>query len=160
MARYAEKTSVPTSASREEIDRTVHRYGATSFLYAAERGRAVVQFIMKGKLIRFELPLPDRNHRDFTHTPGKGLERSSEAALEAWEQACRQRWRALALAIKAKLEAVEAGITTFETEFLAHIVLYDGRTVGEHAIPKLEEALKGGTPRLLPAAPVGEVLHE
>ena len=35
-----------------------------------------------------------------------------------WEQACRQRWRALALVIKAKLEAIDAEISTFEEEFL------------------------------------------
>ena len=41
-------------------------------------------------------------------------------------QACRQRWRALLLIIRAKLEAVESGITTLESEFLANIVLPDG----------------------------------
>jgi hypothetical protein len=73
--------------------------------------------------------------------------------------ASREGWRALVLAIKAKLEAVEAGITTFETEFLAHIVLPDGRTVGEHAIPKLEETLRGEIPRLLPASFDPEVIN-
>jgi hypothetical protein len=33
--------------------------------------------------------------------------------------------------IKAKLEAVAAGITIFEDEFLAHIVLPGGQTVAE-----------------------------
>ena len=42
---------------------------------------------------------------------------------------CRQRWRALNLAIKAKLEAVESGIVTFDQEFLAHIVGPSGQTV-------------------------------
>ena len=65
--------------------------------------------------------------------------------------ACRQTWRALALVVKAKLEAVDAGITVFEEEFLAHIVLPDGRTVGQFTLPQVESAyLTGKMPKLLP----------
>ena len=39
------------------------------------------------------------------------------------EQEIKSRWRALALVVKAKLEAVECGISTLENEFLAFIVL-------------------------------------
>ena len=46
--------------------------------------------------------------------------------------------RALALTIKAKLEAVECGITIFDEEFLAHIVLPNGRTMGELYVPQIE----------------------
>jgi len=62
----------------------------------------------------------------------------------AAEQACRQKWRALSLVVKAKLEAVESGITTFEDEFLAHIVLPNGQTVGEQALPRVREAYATG----------------
>ena len=68
----------------------------------------------------------------------------SHKQVEKWEQACRQRWRALALVIKAKLEAVESGITTFEDEFLAHIVMPDGQTVATHIKPRIAEAYEGG----------------
>lgn len=67
-----------------------------------------------------------------------------EEAYREWEQACRSRWRSLCLCIKAKLEAVEAGITSFEKEFLAHIVLPSGQTMGEYAIPHLEEMVTNG----------------
>jgi hypothetical protein len=50
----------------------------------------------------------------------------ADGAYKAWKQAYHQRWRALALAIKA----VESGIATFEEEFLAHIALPNGSTVG------------------------------
>ncbi|MCI0660555.1 MAG: hypothetical protein L0220_05720 [Acidobacteria bacterium] len=76
--------------------------------------------------------------------------RNDAQAFAAWEQATRQKWRALKLAIIAKLEAVESKIATFETEFVANIVMPDGRTVGEHAMPAIEQAyLTGKTPRLL-----------
>lgn len=128
---YAEATSVSTEKSRFEIERTLRRYGADQFGYMTDRNQAVIAFTASGRRVKFVLPLPDPTDKAFTHTPTRGTRRSQAQADEAWEQACRQRWRALALCIKAKLEAVEAGITSFETEFLAYVVLPDGRTVGE-----------------------------
>jgi len=80
-------------------------------------------------------------------------ERSNRAQQEAHDQACRQRWRALLLVIKAKLEAVTAGISTIETEFLANIVLPDNTTAGEWMLPQIDRAYRTGEmPPLLPAA--------
>ena len=149
MGRYAEKTEVGSDRSRSEIERTLARYGASQFMYGWDQTSAVVAFQMHGRRIQFRLPLPDRGCREFTHTE-TGRERKSAAQVEkAYEQAVRQRWRALALVIKAKLEAVEAGITEFEEEFLAHIVLPNGRTVGQFMLPQAYET--GEMPALLPA---------
>lgn len=144
MTRYAADTSVSTEKSRAEIEATLRRYKADAFGYLSERGTAVVMFRMAGRHIKFVLPMPDPTAREFTHTPEKGQLRSASAAEAAWEQACRQRWRALALVIKAKLEAVAAGITTVEDEFLAHTVLPDGSTVGQWAKPQLAEVYRVG----------------
>jgi hypothetical protein len=147
---YAQRTFVSTEKSRAEIERTLARYGATAFDYGWASNRATVGFELQGRRIRFLLPLPDAAERRFTHS-ARGV-RSREKALEAWEQACRERWRALALVIKAKLEAVASDITTLEDEFLAHIVLPDGRTVGEWAKPQVAIAYeRGEMPPLLPA---------
>jgi hypothetical protein len=149
--RYAEQTKVASHQSRSEIERTLQRYGATAFAYGWDLGAATVMFEIAERRMRFRLPMPDRNDRAFTHTPGKGLSRTPEAAEAAWEQAGRQRWRALALVIKAKLEAVEAGITTVEDEFLAHIVLPNGSTVGEWTAPQLSLAYSHNQmPALMP----------
>jgi hypothetical protein len=100
--------------------------------------------------------MPDRNAREFTHTPSRNNRRTAVAAAEAFDQAVRQRWRALALVIKAKLEAVAAGITTIEDEFLAHIMLPDGSTVGEYTAPGLQLAYEHGEmPPMLAAGPTG-----
>ena len=94
--------------------------------------------------------MPDPDGDEFTQTP-TGRYRSPAQARVGWEQATRQRWRALALAVKAKLEAVEAGIATFESEFLAHIVMDDGQTIGEKLLPQIDRALMAGKlPKLLP----------
>lgn len=151
MARYAESTQVPSDKSRAEIERTLGRYGASGFMYGWQQGYAVVAFEMHGRRIRFDLPMPDRQSREFTKTE-TGRERSAAQADKAYEQAVRQRWRALHLVIKAKLEAVESGITEFQEEFLAHIVLPNGHTVGRWMLPQVDKAYEtGDMPALLPA---------
>ena len=155
MKRYAESTSVSVEKSKAEIEGLLARYGATAFASGWEPGRAMIQFEAQGRRIRFVLPLPHQDHKRFTMARigrSKHLTaRSLEAAHKAWEQACRQSWRALALVVKAKLEAVAAGITTFEDEFLSHVVMPDGRTVGEHVRPKIALAYDGGhMPPMLP----------
>lgn len=134
-----------------EIKQTVTRYGASGFMFAESDTAAMVQFEAKGYRVRFIVPLPDKNAAEFRLSPGRKLTRTPEQRLAAWEQAGRQRWRALALVIKAKLEAVESGITEFQSEFLAHIVLPNGQTVGEWALPQVDVAIENGTmPPMLP----------
>ncbi|MDJ0512776.1 MAG: hypothetical protein QNJ62_04965 [Methyloceanibacter sp.] len=151
MSRYAANTDVSSHKSRDEIERTLTRYGATGFIYGWQENQAVVAFRMNERHIKFSLPMPDRNAKEFTQTPTRGNRRSESAAQTAYEQAVRQRWRALALVIKAKLEAVECGITEFDDEFMAHIVLPDGATIGEHMRPQIQAAYDSGNmPPLLP----------
>src|SRR4051794_7453846 len=120
MTRYAEGTAVPVEKSKAEIERMLVRYGATAFGLAWQNGSAGIQFALGDRHIRIELPLPDRTEYRLTPT---GIQRSSAQVEVAWEKACRQRWRALVLIIKAKLEAIESGISTIEDEFLASVVL-------------------------------------
>lgn len=148
MAQYAENTSVPSDRSRAEIEKTLARYGADEFAYATRREMAVIQFTAEGRTIRFTVPLPDRGDSQFTRTP-TGKIRSSTQAEAAFEQAVRQRWRALSLVVKAKLEAVASGIVTFEQEFLPHILLPGGRTVYEETAPAIASAYDSGQVRPL-----------
>lgn len=156
---YASKTNVSSGASKIEIENILIRYGATQFMYGwTQDGEtaAMVQFVHNGLRIRFILPMPDRNSRDFTHTPSRGTARSAADASAAYEQAVRQRWRALALVIKAKLEAVESGITSFEVEFLPYIVLPNDMTVADQALPEVARMYELGTMRrLLPELEAG-----
>jgi hypothetical protein len=75
---------------------------------------------------------------------------------EKEQKAQRQKWRALLLCIKAKLEAVESKIETFEEAFLAHVVMPDGKTVGDHTLTAIAVAYEGkDMPPLLPAPKPG-----
>ena len=150
---YAQDTRVPVNRTREEIIATLERYGADAFGYGSEGGYDLVYFRMTDRRVRLLLRVPDLT--EFERTP-TGLRRGVEAQQRAREQARRQRWRALLLLIKAKLEAVASGITTLDEEFLAHIYLPDGRTVGEFLRPQLEESYSTGRmPPMLPMLPQG-----
>ena len=147
---YAEKTSVSTEKSRAEIERTLQKYQADQFMYGWDAERALVGFRMADRQIKFVLQMPSRAEKRFTHTE-RGKKRSGDVAIKEWEQSCRQKWRALSLVIKAKLEAVESGISIFEDEFMANIVLPDGSTVSEFMLPQISVAYDAGNmPKLLP----------
>lgn len=128
---YAARTKVPVGNSRAEIEQTLHRYGANEFAYGTGSGKAMIQFRAKGRVIRFTLPLTNPNESTQTEKQRGEFQRS--------------RWRCLLLSIKAKLETAESGIFTFEEEFMAHIVLPNGRTVGELALPGIAKSYKDGT---------------
>lgn len=153
MTRYASETAVSPERSRSEIETTLRRYGASQFIsgWNDDRGEAWLGFSAAARMVRFVLPLPKRDEARFTkrqvRTSGgrvKTIDRSPLDAERAYEQAVRSCWRALCLVVKAKLEAVEAKISTFEQEFLAHICLPDGSTFGDWAKPQLEEVYASG----------------
>lgn len=146
--QYAKETNVSSELSRLEIEKTLIRYGAQNFAYASAPGKSMIGFTMHDRQVRFVLPLPKQE--EFRLTP-TGRDRSEKSQYDAWEQACRQRWRALLLVIKAKLEAAECGISTFESEFMANIVLPDNRTAGDFMLPQIAAAYEKGTmPAMLP----------
>lgn len=144
---YAEGTTVPITQSQTEIQNTLRRYGASGFMVGFDDDQAAVAFKLNGLHVRFTLRIPT-DPDEFARTRG-GQRRAPAARATAMDAETRRLWRALALAIKAKLEAVDSGIVTFEEEFLAHIVLPDGRAFAEHAMPAIQQAYaNGGVPRL------------
>jgi len=147
LSRYAADTEVSVDKSRAEIERILQRYGSPEdgFAYRRKGNRASTEFEFRDITFRLVLPLPDPNAEKFQWTPSRRKKRTDEGAQEAWEQACKQSWRALALVVKAKLEAVESGIATFGDEFLAYRVLPNGLTVSEEIGPKLDGLPSGGT---------------
>lgn len=158
MAPYAENTSVPTERSRGEIESILRRYGADQFVSGWDQEKAMLGFRVRPdagspwRHVRFELPMPDINDTQFRLTPAGRYERSKKDQLAEHDKEVRRRWRALVLVVKAKLEAIESGIATFDDEFLAYIVLPNGNTVSEMLGSGLETALASGElPPLLPS---------
>ena len=135
---FAEKTRVPVAQSRAEIEKLLERHKANQYGTAVDYTirQARVQFRLHDRIVRFIIALPDPGKF------GKG---------QRFEQAERQRWRALLLVLKAKLEAVENAIATFEEEFLGYVVMPNDKTMAELARPLIAQAYKDGKlpPRLL-----------
>lgn len=96
------------------------RCGAAKFGYMSGETGDQIAFNLHGRLYRMTLPLADQND----------------------QQAVRSAWRALVLQIKARLVAVESGITTVEREFLGDVVLANGHTAHEWLLPQLESNQK------------------
>lgn len=137
--KYASETKVSADRSKAEIERLLIKYGASKFMSGWQETSAIVGFEMRNRRLKFLLPLPSKSEDRFKFSPSRRKLRSEADAYRAWEQETRQRWRALALIIKAKLEAVESEISTFDEEFMPHIVLPNGETVAEHFIPQIEQ---------------------
>ncbi len=153
---YAENTSVSVSKTKGEIDGLLRNHKAAGFGVFEEQKRAILVFEMSARRIVFHLPLPAQDERRFA-IDGRGRARSYDGRVAAWEQACRSRWRALFLCIKAKLESIESGIETFEDAFLAHIQMPDGHSVSEHVRPRIAAAYAGEPMQPLLPAPKGGV---
>ena len=153
LGTYATGTTVSPEKTRWEIESVLKRYGAAGFAYASEARRARIEFLANQRRVRFDVTLPDPKDKRFTHDPRSTWRRRTDAAAAAvYEGEVRRLWRALLLAIKAKLEVVQSGMAIFEEEFLGNIVMPDGRTVGEHVAPKIAQAYESGRAvALLPA---------
>lgn len=155
MAKFAEGTDVPVERTRAELERLLMQHKATSTAVFNSAHEAAVAFEMLDRRILFRLRLPPKDAKEFTHgrvNQSSGLKRLSENAAEArWEKACRQKWRALLLAIKAKLVSVQEGVESFEDAFMAHVVMPDGQTIADHVRPRIASAYKDG--KMVPLLP-------
>lgn len=154
---YATGTAVPVEKSKAELDRLLSRAGATQRLMGDDEvaGFAFVVFGLAGRRMRLRIPLPliekfktgtKMKSRGGHHPPAPvHFTRSPEQQREAHEQACRERWRVFVLLVKAKLEAIDLGLSSIEKEFLGDIYLPDGRTVHEALIEPIQQAYETGT---------------
>lgn len=153
MSVYASGTTVSVEKSKAELDKLLAVAGAHQRSLGSDdqRGMAFVIFAIKAnaqtaavRQVRLELALPKIS--DFQRIYG----RRGKSPEQRYEQACRERWRLLVLLVKAKLEAVAAGITTVEREFLADVLLPDGKTVHRVLEAGIAESYATGTmPRML-----------
>jgi len=150
--KFANETHVPVSRSRQEIEETLTRFGASAFAYAAAGSRAQIMFEFQGRRIRFTVELP--TEEDVIQTTSGRNRHSAKNRRVALEQETKRVWRSFALNIKSKLVAVQDGVETFEEAFMAKVVLPNGQTVGEWMKPQIAEAYATGQmPPLLLAPP-------
>lgn len=150
MSKFASGTEVSTEKSLEEVRKILRGQKVEGFAYAEEEARAAIMFRLGGRTVQLQIVLPLRTDKEFRNTPSGKWIRGEAQRDEAWHGEKRRRWRALALVLKAKFAAIEAGISTVEREFLADTVLPDGQTVGALVLPRVARALQGQAVPLLP----------
>lgn len=138
---YANKTDVSPDKTMNEIRTTLRRWGADKFAFVDETKSVTVLFEYRQRRVRFCVPLPDKSDAAFIIT--KGAYKNRGFSQNAYDQAVRARWRALLLVIKAKLESVESGIETFEAAFMAQLLLANGQTMEEWAVPQINDMFEG-----------------
>lgn len=147
MGQFAKGTTTPVERTREELARVLKGAGVVEVgFFSGAGGRARCAFKLKGMMCAIEVPAVDRQKA----MPGyhRSRYRSLDEFVAAEE---RRRWRALLLVVKAKLEAVASGISVIEDEFLANIVLANGRLLADELRPKIKEMIEAGAvPSLLP----------
>ena len=147
--KYASNTTVSVEKSQMEVQKILRKYGADKFgtMEDSKNNEAHLMFEYNSLMIQITVPLPEIN--DFKKTESGRLRKQNQI-IEAHNQAIKQRWRALVLAVKAKLEAVEIGISTIEKEFMAFVIMPDGKQLGEHLIPELKSISSSGKmPKML-----------
>jgi hypothetical protein len=140
---FAEGTDVPVERSRAELETLLHKHGATSIGMLRDNDGVLVVFEMKGRRVKQTIVNPDP--KDHLVTEGIERRRSPEQVQAAVDNELKRRWRALLLIVKAKLELIASGGSTFEVEFLAHTMLPNGQTVGEVMIPRIAKSYADGT---------------
>jgi hypothetical protein len=160
---YAKGTSVSVERSKAELDTLLGKHGAAqrAIMHDEPAGFAAVVFVLRGRKYKIEVPMPT----PAAVTPKAAAEprgwsgwdeaRRAQWVRLQWEQACRERWRGLVLLVKAKLEIVRMGVSTFEREFLADLMLPDGHTAHQTIGAYMERLIADGyqQPLALPAAP-------
>jgi len=148
--------------SRAELERLLSRHRCTKFASGVdhEAHTATVQFHLNNRIVKFAIALPDPKDPKYKLIKRSYLERTQAGIDKVVEQETRTRWRSLLLVVKAKLEAIESGIASFEDEFLAHVLLPNQETVAQYIGPMVDQIYKTG--RMPPSRQLarGEVIDE
>lgn len=145
---YAQGTDVPVDKSQAEIQKLLRDRGAARFLSGWDEDFVKIGFEIKGRMVRFNIPMPKlKDFATFTNYRNGNpyqSKRSKEAQQKAYDSEVQRRWRSLLLLLKAKFEILDFELSTFEKEFMSNIVLPDGSTVGDWIEPQIEVAYSKG----------------
>jgi hypothetical protein len=143
-AKYAEGTTVAVGSSQLEARRMLKRFGAGQTRITDAEDRAILEFVLQDRLIRFLVAAPELDAPEVARDR-YGARRPEKERQRLAQAEYRRRWRALLLRLKARLEAVTNEGVAVEEEFLAHLVVdHAGRTVGDILLPQIEEVYRTG----------------
>jgi hypothetical protein len=131
-----EQTKVPTMQSQSEIKKLVMTRGGTGVAFSSAPPFEGFEALMPIDGITYKIRITAQTPAD-----SRDIERDQ-----------RRIWRVIFYHMKSVFEAAASGVMEFREMMLPYIVTKDDKTVGQHILPKLEQALSGRADRLLPAA--------
>jgi hypothetical protein len=151
-----EATSVSVSRSQEEIRKLIMGNGGTGIAFVSQRDPLTEGFeammSIDGKPYRVRIVAKVKkveNNSRARRYRGRYIQAKSDN--EAQETEFRRVWRVLFYHLKSVYEASNSGVMEFREIIMPYVVTHDGRTVAEHILPKLDQAIAGRPERLLPA---------
>ncbi len=99
-------------------------------MYARDGKMSLVSFKWKDHIMR--IPVVECSAEDdVARLTPSGSKRAARKALLEADRETRRRWRVLLLVLKAKIEAINAGVLAMEEEFLPYMLLKNGATVAD-----------------------------
>lgn len=147
MARnYAEGTKVPLEKSLAEINGMLSRLNCSQTMTMQTDDHFMVAFVIDKVAYKMSVPKPNPKEKRFTEVGINGSTTkpaTPKQHAEKVQQEMARRMRALAALIKARLVAVDEGITTMERAFIGDIVAGpNGQTVADMIVPQIANALE------------------
>lgn len=137
-----EGTEVPISRSQEQIRTMIYAHKGTGVM-------TISQPPMEGFEALVTLQSKPYHIRVLAHCREKDS-RGYKIEKRGIEQEQRRVWRVLHWHLKAMFEAADSGVLSIEEIIMPYVVTHDGRTIAEHILPKLHEAVVSNPRFLLP----------
>lgn len=127
-------TGVPWSRSQGEIHKMLNELGIYDVRFTNVKDKFVLEFVAqleegKPRAVRLVCPLPDFGDSEDKRTKALNIVH-----------------RMLVAHIKAKFVAIGRGLTEFEQEFMAHLVITDkfgnSKTIGDAILPQYRDSIE------------------
>jgi hypothetical protein len=119
-------TTVPVERSQAQLRKLLQQHGANSFEFGEGvlngQPTAAVAFAVHGQHVRMRVPLKAPGDAAVSAAASRSKRGQHETRATLTEQESKRIWRVLAWNVKARMEAVEEGVETFEEAFLAHLL--------------------------------------
>lgn len=149
-----ENTSVPVARSQQSLRDLLLRHEGGSVAFVSDPPKEGFHAVVPidGKLYTVRVmavmrQVPAKNIKG-RHYMGRWI--PPRTSRDEQEQEAARIWRVLYYHMKGIFEAADSGVMEFREMMLPYIVTKDGSTVGEHILPKLDQALASRPDRLLP----------
>jgi hypothetical protein len=151
-----ENTGVPVAKSQEGIRQLLLENGATGIAFVSQSDPVSEGFEamipIDGKTYRIRIAAVIRKVEN--NSKGRwyrGSYRARKTDAQVQETELRRVWRVLFYHLKSVYEASNSGVMEFRELVLPYVVVKDGRTIAQHLLPKLSEAIESRPERMLTA---------